>query len=174
MENAQPKRKHPRRKNPRLSGYDYSAPGTYFITICTQDRKPLLSRIVGGDVLIAPQVMLTKYGKTAEGQLCRMDVFYPHITVERYVIMPNHIPLLLRVNGDGPTGMSAPTSPRQHQAVADFVSTFKRFCSKTYGQAIWQRSYHDHIIRDEADYQRIARYIAENPAKWPEDCFYQP
>lgn len=163
-----------KRKSPRLRDYDYSAPGTYFVTICTKDRKCILSRIVGGDVLIAPQVMLTEYGKAADEQIRRMDALYDHIAVEQYVIMPNHIHLLLRVNGNGPTGTSAPTKSRQHQAVADFVSTFKRFCSKAYGVSLFQRSYHDHIIRGDADYDKIADYIATNPARWAEDCFYTP
>ena len=165
---------YPQRKSPRLSGYDYSAPGAYFITICTKGKQCILSRIVGGDVLIAPQVILTEYGKTADEQMRRMDALYWHITVEQYVIMPNHIHLLLRVDENGPTGASAPTRSRQHQAVADFVSTFKRFCSKAYGKTLFQRSYHDHIIRGDADYEKITAYIANNPARWREDRFYEP
>lgn len=164
----------PKRKPNRLPGYDYSAPGTYFITICTQNRKSLLSEIVGGDVLDAPQVTLTFYGEVADEQIRRMGAWYGHICVEQYVIMPNHIHLLLTIRQDGPTGTSAPTRTKQHQAVADFVSTFKRFCNKVYGENIFQRSYHDHIVRGEADYRKIWQYIAENPARWREDCFYQP
>lgn len=165
---------HPKRKNPRLAGYDYSTPGAYFVTVCTRDRKCILSKIVGGDVLIAPQVELTAYGKILDEQLRRMDMFYDQITVEQYVIMPNHVHLLLRVEESGPTGTSAPTKSSSHQTLADFVSTCKRFCTKACGHPIFQRSYHDHIIRGDADYDKIARYIAENPAKWQEDCFYEP
>lgn len=164
----------PHRKSPRLRDYDYSAPGAYFVTICTKDRKCILSRIVGGDALIAPQVILTEYGTVANEQIHRMDALYDHIAVDQYVIMPNHIHLLLRVDANGPTGTSAPTRPRQHQAVADFVSTFKRFCSKAYGASLFQRSYHDHVIRSDADYEKIAAYIATNPTRWTEDCFYTP
>ena len=162
------------RKSPRLAGYDYSTPGAYFVTICTKDKKCILSKIVGGDVLIAPQVELTACGQILDEQLQRMNELYDHITVEQYVIMPNHVHLLLRVDANGPTGTSAPTRPRQHQAVADFVSTFKRFCSKAYGASLFQRSYHDHVIRSDADYEKIAAYIATNPTRWTEDCFYTP
>ena len=162
----------PRRKPTRLPQWDYSSPGAYFVTVCTKNRECILSRIVGGDVLIAPQVILTEYGEAAKEQICRMNGFYPHIRVEKYAIMPNHIHLLLLVTEDGPTGTSAPTRTRQHQALPHFVSTFKRFCSQTCGENIWQRSYHDHIVRNEADYQRIWEYIDTNPAKWREDCFY--
>lgn len=162
------------RRSHRLTGYDYSTPGTYFVTICTKDKKCILSKIVGGDVLIAPQVELTAYGKILDEQLRRMDTLYDHIAVEQYVIMPNHVHLLLRVEENGPTGTSAPTKSHSHQAVADFVSTCKRFCTRAYGQPIFQRSYHDHIIRGDADYGKIARYIAENPRRWQQDCFYEP
>ena len=164
----------PCRKSPRLTGYDYSAPGVYFVTICTKNKQCILSKIVGGDVLIAPQVELTACGRILDEQLQRMNELYDHITVEQYVIMPNHIHLLLRVEESGPTGTSAPTKSRPHQAVADFVSTCKRFCTRRYGHPLFQRSYHDHIIRGDADYEKIARYIAENPARWQEDCFYKP
>ena len=161
----------PKRKSPRLRGYDYSSPGGYFVTSCTADRKCILSRVVGGDVHDAPQIELSTYGKTADQQLRQMDAIYTHISVERAVIMLNHIHLLLMIHG-GPTGTSAPTKTRQHQAVADFVFTFKRFCNKVYGENIWQRSYHDHVIRGEGDYAKIGDCITHDPARWTEDCFY--
>ena len=163
----------PKRKPNRLPGYDYSAPGVYFITICTQNRKPLLSEIVGGGVLDAPRVRLTKCGEIADAQIKAMQAFYENISLDRYVIMPNHVHLLLTVLPVGPSGTPAPTKARQNSTVAGFVSTFKRFCNRDCGQSLFQRSYHDHIVRGEADYQEIVRYIAENPARWQEDCFYE-
>lgn len=54
------------------------------------------------------------------------------------------------------------------------MSTLKRFCNREIGESVWQRSYHDHVIRGESDYLEIARYINENPAKWMQDEFYIP
>ena len=66
------------------------------------------------------------------------------------------------------------TSPptKQHTTVSKFVSTFKRFCNKEYGENIWQRSYYDHVIRDREDYEEHVRYIMENPARWYYDELY--
>ncbi|MBQ3226912.1 MAG: hypothetical protein IJB48_07645, partial [Clostridia bacterium] len=86
----------PIRKPTRLKGYDDSSPGAYFITICTKERKHLLSKITVGDgVLDVPQNQLTNYGEIAEKHIGQMDEFYNYISIDKYVIMPNHIHLLL-------------------------------------------------------------------------------
>ena len=99
----------PKRKVLRLKDYDYSQTGGYFITFCTENRAPLLGNIVvGGGVLDAPQVELTEYGRITEKYIQNISVAYPHISVENYVIMPNHVHLLLVV-GDGGQGAARPT-----------------------------------------------------------------
>ena len=147
------------RKPNRLKNYDYSSKGAYFITICTLDRKCILSRIVGGDALIAPQTNLTHCGEIARKYIESMP------GIDKYVIMPNHIHLLIAI--DGPMKASAPTI-----SVPNLIRSFKVLVSKEICQSIWQRSYHDHIIRDEEDYLNHLRYIENNPAKWSEDNYY--
>ena len=161
------------RKTTRLPGYDYSTPGAYFLTICTQDRKCLLSRIVGTGVLDGPLVELTPYGEVAEKYLRQLDAFYEDLCVDSYVIMPNHIHLLLVIkeSSSGPSGTPVPTSV-QNSTVSRFLSTFKRFCNKEYGQNIWQSRSYDHVVRDRADYDTRLAYIAHNPARWREDELY--
>lgn len=161
------------RKTTRLPGYDYSAPGAYFLTICTQDRKCLLSRIVGTGVLDGPLVELTPYGAVAEKYLRQLNAFYEDLCVDSYVIMPNHIHLLLVIKGSasGPSGTPVPTKI-QNSTVSRFLSTFKRFCNKEYGQNIWQSRSYDHVVRDRADYDTRLAYIAANPARWREDELY--
>ena len=159
----------PKRKNTRLPGYDYSSEGAYFITICTQDKRCLLSRIVGDAALGIPENRLTKVGTIVEKYILsgrKMDV----ITVDKYVIMPNHIHILLIVNGEkgGTPRAASPTKA----VVPRFVATFKRLVNKEIGQNIFQRSYHDHIIRNHKDYLRIWEYIDNNPKQWELDCFY--
>ena len=152
--------------------FDYGTPAAYFVTICTEHKKQILSNIVGGDVLDAPpsddvnvaEVELLECGKLAEKYILQLNDFYEDISVEKYVIMPDHIHLLLRVL-DVEVGGASRTSPptRQHSRVTSFVSTFKRFYNKEHGKNIWQRSFYDHVIRNQKDYEAHLKYIYENP-----------
>ncbi|MBE6546432.1 MAG: hypothetical protein E7668_03185 [Ruminococcaceae bacterium] len=159
-----------KRKTPRLQGFDYNSVGVYFITICTKDRQCILSRIVGTGVLDCPQVKLTKYGEIAKKYIQQLNDFYDHISVESYVIMPNHIHILLFVKENGQSRTPVPT--RANSAFAQFVSTLKRFCNKEYGENIWQTRCNDHIIRNRQDYEKHLRYIYENPLRWQFDTLY--
>ena len=162
----------PKRKPTRLKEYDYSSPGAYFITICTKDKKKLLSKITVGDgVLDVPKNVLTKYGEIAKKHIKQMNSFYDYICVDKYVIMPNHIHFILSITNYSDCGTSRTPSPT-NSVISQFVSTFKRFSNKDYGENIWQRSYHDHIIRSEIDYKKIWEYIDTNVIRWEKDCFY--
>ena len=161
----------PKRKSTRLKYYDYSSVGTYFITICTKDRKQLLSKIiVGTEASIVPKSQLTKYGIIADKYINQMNEFYDYICVDKYVIMPNHIHLLLSIT-NSENGTSRTPSPT-NSIVAKFVSTFKRFCNKEYGIDIWQRMSNDHIVRGENDYKKIWEYIDTNIIRWQMDSLY--
>ncbi len=159
----------PERKRLRLEQYDYSTPGAYFITICTYEKRCILSDIrVGADALGGPDVALTDTGRIVEKYVLSTDNI-PGIHVDKYVIMPNHIHLLLTVEAvDGPPGASAPTMA----AVPSAISALKRLVNRELGTNIWQRSYHDHVIRGEPDYREVWNYIDSNPLRWREDCFY--
>ncbi len=161
----------PKRKPTRLKGFDYNATGAYFITLCTDKRRQILSRIVGGDVLGATKnVELLPCGTVADKCIKQMNEFYGNLSVDSYVIMPNHIHLVLFVRKDGSPRTSTPT--RQTSFVSHFVSTFKRFCNKEYGGNIWQRGFYDHVIRGREDYEEIVKYIYENPMRWYYDELY--
>ena len=159
----------PKRKALRLPDYDYSRAGAYFVTICTAGRKSILSRIaVGAGVLDGPELQLTEIGQIAEERIREMNAVYPDRNVEKYVIMPNHVHLLISISAHGPSGTPAPTN----EWIPRFVSTFKRFTNREAGQKLWQRGYYEHVIRDSADYLRIWSYIDSNPFKWEEDQYY--
>ena len=163
----------PKRKPTRLKNYDYSSTGAYFITICTKNRKEILSKIdVGTGVPDCPKNILSEYGKIADEQIKTMNDLYENLSVDKYIIMPNHIHLLIRIlnNDNGQSGTPVPT--RANSIISRFISTFKRFCNKKYGQNIWQDRSNDHIVRGENDYQRIWEYIDKNPIKWKDDSFY--
>ncbi len=126
--------------------------------------------VVGDGVLDVPKNQLTQYGIIADKYINQMNDFYDYISVDKYVIVPNHIHLLLSITDSG-NGTSRTPSPT-NSIVSKFISTFKRFCNKEYGKNIWQRSYNDHIIRGEKDYNKIWEYIDTNVLRWEKDCFY--
>ena len=161
------------RKPTRLQEYDYSEHGAYFVTICTAEKRKTLCDIVGGGAFDAPQVQLTDIGRTAEKYILSTNNI-SGITVDKYVIMPNHIHLLLRVDrANGTSRAPSPTSSsRANQLLPHVISTFKRFVNRDVGYSVFQRSFHDHVVRGDEDYRDIWRYIDENPIKWQEDCFY--
>ena len=147
----------PKRKRNRLSNYDYSQNGAYFITICTKDRKPILSTIVGDDAHIVPK----PYGRIAEKYICNVP------EIEKYVIMPDHIHILIRLD-NGSMWASTPTSAKESSKnrIASIVRSIKVLVTKEIGESIFQRSYYDHVIRNQRDYDEIWEYIENNPRKW--------
>ena len=159
----------PKRKNIRLSEYNYNEEGAYFITICTQNRRKILSTIyVGTPVPGCPQeasVYLLSHGEIAEKLIRQMDDYYEHISVNKYIIMPDHIHLLITIHSsDGHPRRGVPTY--RTSEIARFIGTFKRFCNREYGENIWQARYYDHIIRNQQDYNEITEYIETNPLRW--------
>ena len=130
----------------------------------------MLSRVVGTGVLDGPLVELSPYGKIADKYINQLNDFYTNISVDSYVIMPNHIHIMLRVLDDGPSGTPVPTI--QNSVISRFVSTFKRFCNKEYGENIWQYRSNDHIVRNQKDYEEHLKYIHENPLRWYYDELY--
>ena len=123
-------------------------------------------------VLDGPQIELTKYGQIADKYIHQLSDFYDDLSVESYVIMPNHIHIMLWVKGaeNGPSRTPVPTV--QNSIPSRFVSTFKRFCNKEYGVNLWQYRSNDHIIRNRQDYEEHLRYIYENPIRWLYDELY--
>ena len=165
---------HPNRKKNRLTSELYSQNGAYFITICTENKKCILSRIVGGGALDAPVMQLSSFGKAAERRILEMNRVYLNVQTVKYAIMPNHVHLLICIDRQehyGAAGTSRTPSPT-NEIIPRYVSTFKRLCNREIGMNIWQRSYHDHIIRNQVDFDLIWNYIDTNPIRWEQDCFY--
>ena len=157
----------PTRKNNRLQGYNYSQVGYYFITICTKDGHKFFGSIDVGAATCRPFVRLTDIGKIIGESVENINTIYPNVVVDKYVVMPNHIHMLLCVAGlENGRQVASPT------AVSTIVGNMKRYVSMQCGFSVWQPSYQDHIIRNEPDYQRIWQYIDENPLKWQEDCYF--
>ena len=168
-----------KRKPNRLKNYDYSNVGAYFITVCTKNRDPFLSTITVGDGSAVPQnkinarpqnktavpnIILTPLGQIVENHINMMSEKYPNTKIDAYVIMPDHVHMVLVINHG--RANPAPT-------VGNIMGWFKYMTTKmmankceTSDNRLWQRSYHDHVIRDEQDYLNICQYIADNPMRW--------
>ena len=100
----------PKRKPNRLKEYDYSSPGVYFITICTQDHVNLFWENAGEIINDPEDVRLSEYGKIVDSAIRNISLHYPAITIDSYTVMPNHIHLLLQINTDeNGRAMLAPT-----------------------------------------------------------------
>ncbi len=140
----------PQRKHNRLENFDYSQNDAYFITICVKDRKRILCDIVGDDAHIVPK----KYGTIIEKYILNVP------EIEKYVIMPDHIHMIIRID-NGTMLASSPTN-----RISNIVRSLKILTTKEIGAPIFQRSYYDHIIRNEQDYNETWEYIENNPKKW--------
>ena len=170
----------PKRKNLRMQSFDYSTPGAYFITICTYRRKNTLSHIVGAihesPVHESPATELTEYGRIVDRIINSIPEHF-NATIDRYVIMPNHIHLIVIIN-DGEEMRAIRESPlRGRSVISRMIGYIKMNASKEIHNRfdclnVWQRGFHDHIIRNRLDYERISKYIHENPMRWQYDCFY--
>ena len=154
----------PVRKRIRLEGHDYSAAGAYFVTICVKNGHELLWENASvGAHSVRPQ--LSSIGKAVEVAIKNIPQVYVDIKIDNYTVMPNHIHMLLGIRGNHGRTMCAPT-------VSRVVKQMKEYVTKQIGYSIWQKSYHNHIIRDDTEYQKIWKYIDENPMRWEEDEYY--
>ncbi len=199
----------PQRKRIRLNNFEYNTVGAYFVTVCTEGRKCILSEVVReeyppgqdnhtsaerqtfvGAAIGSPSIdqdnhtsadvqpfvgaiidrpyypKLTGIGIIVDDAIQNIPNIYPSVVVEEYVIMPNHIHIILRIRADKyGRSMIAPTISR-------VVKQMKGYVTKQLGYSIWQRSFYDHVIRDKKDYERLVKYIYENPINWFYDELY--
>ena len=159
----------PKRKNLRLQNYDYSSPNAYFLTICTHDRQPILSDIVGA-IHESPLVELTEYGKIVNKFINDIPKRYG-VKIKRYIIMPDHIHLLILITANEEFRAIRESPLQGRSVVSKIVGYLKMNSSKEihqkYGnKLLWQRGFYDHIIRNREEYEKIEKYIYENHLKW--------
>ena len=163
------------RKNIRLTAYDYSKDGIYFITICSRKRENIFAQIGVGDGLVSSrtiEIELTEIGKIIENQWNDIPNQFDSVSLDEFIIMPNHVHGVVIIRRRADT-RPAPT-------LGDIICAFKSKCTMEYLNSIktngtyksvkiWQRSYHDHIIRNEESLNKIRDYIRNNPITWEED-----
>lgn len=159
----------PKRKQIRLQAYDYTQNNAYFITICTHNRAHLFGEIVGANLCVRPN----EPEKIVERWLVEIENKYEKVTIDKYVIMPDHIHFILRQTGEH-TGSPLHEMIKwfKTQTTNEYIRGVKQELFPPFDKHIWQRNYYEHIIRNQDDYIDVWQYIDENPLKWEDDCLY--
>ncbi|MBE6756568.1 MAG: transposase [Clostridia bacterium] len=157
--------KLPERKQIRLQNYDYSSPGAYYVTLCTEKRRKVLSDIIVGQGLAPAETRLSHYGKIAEEQLLLLQKRYDFIKIDKFVIMPDHIHAIV-IFKDYAAGASP--RPTLFDVMCVYKSLTTRLCKQTgfNEKKLFQSSYFDHVIRNPQDYEETWKYIDENPLRY--------
>lgn len=184
-------KKFSRRNSNRLSGYDYSLPGYYFITVVLHHRIALFGNIVDG------QLNLSEIGKMIKETWLNLPSRFPNIHLDDFVIMPNHFHGIVIIeelvvgaelvsaqnankNISNRVGTS-PTPTENGPTLGDIVRAFKSITTNNYienvknnnwspfDRKLWQRNYYDRIIRNDDELRKIQQYIDCNPENWDDD-----
>ena len=184
------------RQSYRLKGYDYSGCGCYYVTICTQGRKCLLGEVVNGEMV------LNRRGRIAHEEWLRSADVRAELRLDGFVVMPNHIHGIVFIDvpkgkgdpngpkGDPPVAPTAVNGPRR-RSLGSFIGGYKSAVTTRInrtnpvgatgrspivrgGQTMWQRNYHDHIVRNGNELTRIRQYIKDNPRHWETDEHHVP
>ena len=189
-----PKMHH--RRSIRLPGYDYASPGSYFVTVCTHQRKLLFGEVIAG------QMHRNALGDIVHAEWYATERVRPEVRLDAFVVMPNHLHGILEIidvgarRGLAPhaharadnaemraTHRVAPTAGARNRPhgpapgsigaiLGQIKSLTKKAINKTRGtpgRPVWQRNYHEHVIRNEKELQRVREYICNNPLRWPFD-----
>lgn len=144
----------PIRKNTRLNYYDYTKEGGYFITICIKDRKELLGKIK------EDKINLTKEGTIVQKYIKKINEIYKEVIVDEYIIMPNHIHLIIIIKDNNQI------------TVSRIIKQLKMKIGKEIENSIWQKLFYEHIIRDDKEYYKIKEYIRNNVINWEKDKYF--
>ncbi|HEY3269369.1 MAG TPA: transposase [Armatimonadota bacterium] len=166
-----------RRRSVRLHGYDYRTPGAYFVTICTESRARILGRISDGTFIPSP------LGEIAASTWIDLPNHFPHLEVDAYVIMPNHVHGILciaddfarqaAISKDGERRFGEAVSGSLSTVVAGYKSASARRINEAremVGESVWQPGFHERIIRSDCMLNAIREYIANNPGNWERDA----
>lgn len=177
--------RYPIRRPNRLKNYDYSQPGYYFITICTFDRKPVLAKFVGNDALVVPSAIGVKVAECWRN----IEKLNASFKLDVFCLMPNHLHGILIIEEEdafgGTAGAQCPTvqtrgnTDKRNRTISDVIRDFKSVTTRHYNKmlpeqknTLWQKSFYEHVIRNEQSLFEVREYIQENPFKWQLDQYY--
>lgn len=169
----------PQRSSIRLRGYDYRQEGVYFVTICARGRECLFGEVVDGEV------HLNECGEIAEALWLQIPLLRPNVTLDAFVVMPNHIHGLLVVTDRderapaGGAGDAERSSGPAAGSLGAIIGQYKSAVTKRVsallgarGVSVWQRNYYEHIVRSDKALHQIREYVASNPAQWQLDSLH--
>jgi len=160
------------RINLRLRDYDYSLPGSYFVTICVKERKNLFGDIIDGEMC------RNQCGKIVKSMWDEITNHYDGILLDEFIVMPNHVHGIIIITEDSvgvihESPLKMNIKERRQMLLSKIIGRFKMNSSKqinnirnTPGMSVWQRNYYDHIIRNQKSFHRIQEYIIRNPERW--------
>ena len=172
------------RRSLRLRGYDYSQAGAYFVTVCTHDKEFLFGKIV------ERKMRLNESGEIADLCWQRLGRRYPHVGLDEWIVMPNHLHGIMVIVDDrrGDSGIApakrgadhgrggSRTASTKRKPLGRLIGAFKTVSTRriseirsTTGAPVWQRNYYEHIIRNQDEFNKIREYIATNPLRWMSD-----
>jgi len=156
------------RKRNRLENYDYSQAGYYFVTICTKDREEFFGSVRQGSM------NLSRYGEITNQCWYDLPKHYFNCSLDLFVIMPNHVHGIIVIHGEKIVGNGLKPFPTND--LSEIVRGFKTFSSRRINEEMtgndkfhWQKSFYDHVIRNEKSLDNLRRYISNNPLKWELD-----
>ena len=149
----------PTRKRNRLKSFDYGSSQAYFITVCTAGKECLLWENGKEPQTSDDPLPLSEYGRIVQASIDGIGKHYSDVEVACHTVMPNHVHLVLIIH-------KATTS------VSTVIGQMKRFASTQAGIPLWQKSFYDHVIRNDSDYEHIAEYIYLNPIRWVKDEYH--
>jgi len=165
MSNKTDVRGRQHRRRIRLRGYDYSHPGAYFLTICKHKYGSAFGEILDG------KMKLNECGHIISACWHNLPEYHPHVTLNAFIVMPNHVHVIVVINRVD--SESAPVGSGEQRSLFEIVRVFKTSSSRrinkvrgTVGSPVWQRSYWEHIIRNQEEFNRIHEYIIANPRRW--------
>ena len=189
------------RRSIRLKGYDYSADGLYFITICTKDKNHYFGRVIDG------KMVLNERGQIVKNEwLNTINIRQGEVILHEYIVMPNHFHAIIEICRRGVSHTPQIHTPQSHtpqshtpddglttsdrgvcdtidrgvcdtplrspsKTLGSIIRGFKSAVTKQIGFPVWQRNYHEHIIRNTNAFTKISNYILNNPAQWHCDMF---
>jgi len=171
--------RYTRKKSLRLKNYDYGKNGLYFITICTKNSQHLFGTIKNG------KMNLNSAGEMIKRIWSEIPLFYTGFVLHDFVVMPNHFHGVIEiVIVDEQRTTTGGLSLQKQLTIPEIVHRFKTLTTRKYIDGVyenswesfngklWQRSYHEHIIRSDVSYNKIVEYVQSNPMQWKEDCYY--
>lgn len=150
---------YPTRRRQRLPSYDYASPGIYFVTLCIRDRLPLLGRVVSGEMR-----------RSSAGDLIaaiweEIPQRYLSVELDTLMVMPDHLHALLLLPGDT-LSLSDLMHHLKSRTTAQYALRVRQEGWQPFRKTLWQRGFHDRIIRDDAELTRARDYIMHNPLRW--------